>query len=353
MSVPGDVRDGYRTALGFLGPFTLTHLGVRLLTAAVVVPATGLVLAAALAVSGQSAITDQDIARFVMTPAGFAFALVLIALSIMAAILDVAAMTATLRRHERRAIGAFLSGLGLLVSRFTFLFRFGLTLVLRVFVIAAPFLLTGVAVAWLALGRYDINYYLTHRPPAFLAAAGIGALLVAGLAAILVRRLAGWAIALHLVVLAGQSPRQAFAESARKLHGRRTGVVARIVLWLLVRIGLATVVTLVAGLLIAGAHYLFGPDLRLIALSTIAVFVLWWLANAVLAALANGALAVLLDGLYREVAGDASTAALPVAAPGSRDGRRARLVVIGAAAAVLVGSALGGGLVGRVVAVSP
>jgi glycerophosphoryl diester phosphodiesterase len=350
VSAFGDVRTGYGIALGFLGPFALTHLGVRLLTAAIVVPATGLVLAAALAASGESAITDHDIARFLLTPAGFAGALALLVLSIMAAILDVAAMTVTLRRREHRAIGALLAGLGLLVSRFPGLFRFGLHLVLRVLGIAAPFLVAGAAVAWLALGRYDINYYLTYRPPAFLAAAGIGIVLLAGLVTILLTRLSGWAIALHLVLLDGLSPARAFAESADRLHGRRTGVVARVGFWLIVRIWFTALVATVAGLLIAGAQRLFGPDLRLIALSTIAIVALWWLAAAVIAALANGALAVLLDRLYREVAGGASAVELPVAAPGTREGRRARLVVLAAAAAVLGGGALGGGLFDRVAA---
>ncbi|NDY94436.1 hypothetical protein [Wenzhouxiangella limi] len=62
MSVLREVLASYRAALGFLGAFTLIHLAVRLLVAAVIVPLAGLGLAAALAASGQDAVTDQDIA---------------------------------------------------------------------------------------------------------------------------------------------------------------------------------------------------------------------------------------------------------------------------------------------------
>ena len=70
MRVLQDVFASYRASLQFLAPFTLIHLSVRLLAAAVFVPVSGLVLAAALAASGQNVITDQEIARFLLTPAG-------------------------------------------------------------------------------------------------------------------------------------------------------------------------------------------------------------------------------------------------------------------------------------------
>lgn len=349
MGVLSEVRASFRTSLSYLWPFLLTHLGVRLLSAAVVVPLAALILAGAIAASGESALTDQDIARFLLTPAGFAGALAFVALSIVASVLDVAAMTATLRRGDRRTLPALLAGLGLFVNRFAALSSFGFNLVLRVLVIAAPFLPVGAGVAWLTLGAHDINYYLTYRPPAFLAAAGIGAVLLAGLAAILVTRLSGWAIALHLVLLGGVPPRHAFAASADRLHGRRVGVVARIVVWALIRAGMGALLASLAGLVIAGVQSFLGPSLRLVALATIVLLLLWSLANALVAALANGALAVLLDRLYREVAGDAADTVLPAAAPPDALGRRRlRLLAIGAAAALVAGLTLGGSLVERV-----
>ncbi|SIO33846.1 glycerophosphoryl diester phosphodiesterase [Rhodovulum sp. ES.010] len=343
-----DVAAGYRAALEFLGPFLLVHLATRLVVAALVVPLSGLLLAATLAASGQSAVTDQDIARFLLTPAGFVGALALVSLSVMAAILDVAVMTDALRRDNRRPFRALLSGLAFVFGRVAGLFAFGIRLVLRLLLLAAPFLAVGAAIAWLLLGRYDINYYLTYTPPAFLVAAGLGGLLVAAFAVLLVARLSAWAIALHLLLLARMPARRTFADSAAKLRGRRLGVVARVVLWALLRSLLAALVAGAAGLLIAGAQDLAGANLRLVVLSTAALLLAWALANAVVSALANGALAALLDGLYRDVTGPSPARPAPAARPETR-AYVPGLVLLGGAAAVLAaGFSLGLGLSDRV-----
>jgi glycerophosphoryl diester phosphodiesterase len=103
MKILHDVLASYRVSLQVLVSFTLIHLGVRLLAAAVIVPVSGVILASALAASGQNVVTDQEIARFLLTPAGFAGALALISLSIVASVLDVAVMTHALGRQERSA----------------------------------------------------------------------------------------------------------------------------------------------------------------------------------------------------------------------------------------------------------
>nr|WP_290442967.1 glycerophosphodiester phosphodiesterase [Rhodovulum tesquicola] len=304
-------------------------------------------LAAALATSGQGAVTDQDIARFLLTPAGLAGGLALVGLSIVAGDLDIAMMTETLRRGERRGVRAVLAGLALVVGRFARLFAFALRLVLRILLIAAPFLAVGGVVAWLALGRYDINYYLTYRPPAFMAAVGIGAVLAVGLAGVLVARLSGWAISLHLILFGGLGPRQSFAESAERLRGRRPGVVGRIVLWAALRSLLAALVAGAVGLLIGGMQDLFGANLRLVVIVTLVLLLLWGLANAVVSALANGALAAPLDRLYRDATGHAPEPAAPVAAPARRI-LALPVLLGGAALLVVVGLAFGGAVLERV-----
>ncbi|TVP81638.1 glycerophosphodiester phosphodiesterase family protein [Thioalkalivibrio sp.] len=349
MKVLQDVFASYRASLQFLAPFTLIHLSIRLLAAAVIVPVSGLVLAAALAASGQNVVTDQDIAWFLLTPVGFAGALALISLSIVASVLDVAVMTDTLRRQEHRVPRALLSGLGLFLGRFAGLFAFALQLVLRVLLIAAPFLLVGAAIAWLALGRYDINYYLTYRPPAFLAAAGIGAVLLAGLAVVLVARLSSWAIALHLFLFGRVPPRRSFAESARRLQGQRMQVVWRIVVWALLRSLLFALVASIAALLVSGAQQLFGANLRVLAFSIVALLLLWGLANAVVSAFANGALASLLERLYREATGDVPESTRVVAGRPLAVGALPVLLLLGGAAVALGGGLyLGGSLAERV-----
>jgi glycerophosphoryl diester phosphodiesterase len=298
------VSAAYHAAWTYLAPFTAIHLALRLLAAALLVPLSGLVLAAALYAAGESAVTDQDIAGFLLTPVGFVGGLTIAAFAIITAVLDLAVMTDTLRRTEHHPARALVAGLTLLLVRFGALLSFAIQLTLRVLLIAAPFIAIAGAVAWVTLGDYDINYYLTHRPPEFLLAAGIIGALALGLLITLVTQLARWAVALHFLLFQGHRPRRAFHESAAGLHDRRLTVVGRILLWALARILAAALIASVGGLLVAAAAALFDANLRLVALATVVLLLLWWLADAVLAALANGALAALLDRIYQDVSAD-------------------------------------------------
>lgn len=343
MSPFREVAAAYRIAWSYLAPFTAIHLALRLLAAAVITPLLGLVLAGVLATSGEAVLTDQDIAGFLLTPGGFVGALVVVSLSIVASVLEVAVMTNTLRQHQRNAIDALIEGLSLILARFTALFRFAVLLVLRLSLIAVPLLLLAALVAWAALGEYDINYYLSTRPPAFLAAAAsIGALLLL-LSILLVWQLSSWAVALHFLLFRQVAPRRCFALSAAELQDDRLEVIRRLLAWLLVRILLAALVAAIAGLLIGQLQALLGSDLRLIALYTLGLLLVWLFTDAVLAALANGALAALLDRLYRNATGHQPLAVQLLAAETGTRRLAWGAILLPAALLVIVGAAYAGG----------
>ena len=338
-----EINSAYRTAWGFLVPFTLVHMALRLLAAAVILPASGLVLAAALSIAGQAAVTDQDIARFLLTPAGFIGALAMVGLTIIASVLDLAVMTNTLRRGERRASAALISGVSLVMARFTALFRLGIRLTLRLLLLAAPFLLAAASAAWVLLSNYDINYYLTYRPPEFLIAGALIGFLALALTALIVGQLARWALALHFLLFQQASPKAALARSAAALRDQQLAVISRLLAWALIRIGLATLVGTLGGLLIGGAQEAFELHLRLIVVSTLTILAAWWLADAMVSALANGALAALLDGLYQRLAREPTCGSAPIDSESSQ-GRTLAIPLLLAIAATLI---LGGvGLVG-------
>jgi len=336
MTLLREIKAAYQVAWSYAAPFALVHLALRLLSAAVIVPASGLVLAAALAFEGQTAITDQDIALFLLTPAGFAGALAIVGLSIITSVLDLTVMTSTLRRGEHRAVAALISGLSLVLARFPALFSLGVRLALRVLLLAAPFGLAAAGIAWVTLRDYDINYYLTYQPPDFLIAVSLIGLLALALAAVLLTQLARWAVALHFLLFQRAEPKRAFALSAAGLREQQWGVIGRLLAWVLVRILLATLVASTGGLLIAGTQELFELQLRIIVASTLIILAVWWLVGAVVSALANGALAVVLDGLYQRVGGEPADAAEPDAKP-SRLGRKALLLVFVIAAGLVLG----------------
>lgn len=69
--------------------------------------------------------------------------------------------------------------------------RFSLGLLLRVLGIVLPFILAMAVVAYWLLRDYDINYYLTNRPPQALLAATLIAALAMPMCLILLSRLTG------------------------------------------------------------------------------------------------------------------------------------------------------------------
>ena len=223
------VSDHFRVAFAYLMPFTATHLTVRLVTSALFVPLIGLLLGAVVGFSGRSAVTDQDIARLLLTPTGACIALAAISIGIAAAVLDVAVMMHILVTRETRVLPAVLRGLAFVVPRLRRVLRFSLGLLLRVFGIALPFILAMAAIAYWLLRDYDINYYLTNRPPQALFAATLIAALGILMCLILLSRLTSWAIALQLVVGRGTQPTTAFQESAALLAGRKADLFWQVV----------------------------------------------------------------------------------------------------------------------------
>lgn len=303
MSILAEVIRCFDRARGFLLPFLATHLALRLVVTALVLPLAGMLFGLAIATSDQSALTDQDIARFLLTPVGALGALGVASLLLAASVLDVAVMTVTLRSGTRSPLAALRVGAGAIAPRFPRVLRFAAALILRLLAVVLPFAAAAGAVAWLLLTRHDINYYLTWRPPeALLAAALIAAILLA-LAAVLVPRLAGWTIALPLLLFKRLSPGAAFAESTSLMRGRRARVMGMILIWAALRAGLAAAVAFGLGLAVTALPVVTGGNLRLTAAASLLLLALWGLANATVAAWAHGALAVLTSGLFAEATG--------------------------------------------------
>lgn len=300
-----DVLSSFRTAWRFRWPFLVAHLLVRLFVLAIITPLASLLLSFAIATSGQSALTDQDIAHFLLSPTGLIAALVTLCLLIAGAVLDVALMTSILRVNQKTATEVFGHGLRFVMSHFVSLLDFSLRLIIRILLIAAPFLIGAAIVVRLSLTQYDINYYLTYRPPGFVIAASIIAIIALALVIVLIRQLSSWAVALHLVLFEKQPSSKPFGDSKQRLSGHKAQLVTTLVIWVVARAMLGLAVAAIAGALFNLMPGLFGTNLRGIATTTIVVLLLWAVASAIVTALSNGALADLLYRLYIRVSPDA------------------------------------------------
>ncbi|MDJ0993145.1 MAG: glycerophosphodiester phosphodiesterase family protein [Dinoroseobacter sp.] len=285
----------YREATAIWTPLFVVHIFIRLLISALLVPVIATILTVSLSMSGQSALTDQDIAWFLLSPAGAVAGLAVVSLLIVAAVLDLAVMTALLHHGLSRPGKALQAAARVSLNALVPLTRFALALLIRVLLLAAPFLVAAGLIAAMLLREFDINYYLTARPPSFTAAIVIIGALVAVLGGLLIHRLSGWAIALHLTLFEGSSARASFIESRERMEGHRKRLIFQLMVWLGIRIALASVLGIVAGFLLGNTPNLWGENLRLLTGSIILISVLWSIANSALSALANGVLADILN----------------------------------------------------------
>jgi glycerophosphoryl diester phosphodiesterase len=172
--------------------------------------------------TGTTAITDADIALFFFTTRTGTIALLLVgALAAGVTALEQACLMtvvlAAMRGQRLRVRDAFAHG----GARAFAIVRLGVHIVVRLLAIAAPFAAALGATYWGLLRAHDINYYLADRPPSAWAAAAIVVVTAALLAIVLASKALSWMLTLPLVVFENVLPVRAFAESARRMDGRR------------------------------------------------------------------------------------------------------------------------------------
>jgi glycerophosphoryl diester phosphodiesterase len=290
-----DVAECYNRAFRHWFSFLVAHLFIRLVVASLMVPLIGFLLALTLFFSDQSALTDQDIARFLLTPAGAIGALAILSLLLIALVLDVLVATAVLRQPLRGAVNTLMLAAHFTLRSVPRLLPFVARLLIRILLIVLPFLAVAGAIAYVFLTEHDINYYLTARPADFLVAVGLIGLVLLCLLVVLLMRLSGWAIAMHLVVFDTLPAFRAFRESEARMAGHRRTLSLRLVIWLAIRTIAGVAAGALAALAVAAISDWQADSLRLLAAAMVVSGLLYAVANALVSALSNAALADLLN----------------------------------------------------------
>ncbi|MGP0064012.1 MAG: glycerophosphodiester phosphodiesterase [Isosphaeraceae bacterium] len=191
----------------------------------------GWIVAPLIARTGRTAVTNTEIARFLLSPTGLLY-LVLIALSLMVATMiehvGVIAIAAAQLRGRGFTISGTLADLGAVFFR---LLTFGLRSLLTLAFLCAPFVVLG-GLAYLALlSRQDINYYLADRPPQWYAALGIGGILLAALVALQARSYVGLIFVMPILLFGEHRGRAAIDESRALAAGARLRIGAILLGW--------------------------------------------------------------------------------------------------------------------------
>ena len=223
----GAWADGKRTWQQLL----ITDIAYKLLAFALLTPLFGIAVRAGISLSGSSVLADQEIAYFFLRPIGMGVMIGMIALSLSILALQQACLMAIGVGAVENTVVTVVGALRFVLGRFRQVISLAIRLVARCLLYAAPFSVGLALIYFSLLGDYDINFYLTERPPVFNLALGLAAVLVAGLAWVLIPRLIGWGLALPLVLFEGIPANQALAESTGRVAGHRPAFARVLIQW--------------------------------------------------------------------------------------------------------------------------
>ncbi len=279
---------------GSILPILIVHLVFTALGFAIFTPLLGALSRLLLALSSKEVLADADIIFFLLSPYGLTALVLFAAVLITIVVFEQAAMMLTYIAAKNDIREDIIRVLGYTAGRALIIFRFSVLLIIRLLIIILPFLAAGAVVAWLALTKYDINYYLAHKPPVFyLAALLIGAILLL-MAFILIRKLLSWSLTLPLILFGDTIPRQSFAHSAAIVRDHKKLVALMLVGWGVSILILSIVVFGLIQLLTNNIVPLFYGRMTLLLLIIGFLIALLAVANFFITALASGSFAGLL-----------------------------------------------------------
>jgi glycerophosphoryl diester phosphodiesterase len=342
MSTREIVADSVRDFLRLWKTLVRTDIVYKIVSFALLTPAAVLLLRWAMSRSGARVVADTEIATFLLTtPIGLLTLIVAGAITTGITALELSCLmgigVAAAKGRHLTVRGALAFG----ASRTAHVLALAAHMVIRVLAALVPFLLiAGLAYLWL-LRRYDINYYLAERPPAFWGAAAIAAVIVATLAALVVRTITRWALALPLVLFEDVLPRQALGESGRRSAGDRPIIGIVLAAWAIVASVLLTAVTMLPDAIGRGLAPNFAGSLAMLLTFIMALALVWGVLGLAAAVFNASMFALVVVRLYLRV-GEPKASRIPGAGAleGSRAPRRLPAFArIGIAAIVLLGGA--------------
>ena len=291
---------------------TLVAVVYEILAFILLTPLVGLQFRIGLAASGNVVLTDQDILFFFLGPAGWIFLITAGALWLGIVALRHSAIMAILAATPHQQMGLtdalqFARKNALRVVRLT------ARVIGLLLLTTAPFLMVAAAVYQALLTEYDINYYLKETPPVFLLAVGIGGLIAVTLAAIILRLIIDWSLALPLVLFEQIRPRDVLTASRMRVAGHRRQILLWALTWILGTTALSTVATTVLVWLGRFVVPRAVGSLELLSLAIGVILLLWFTVLLAVSLFSTTILSVILFNIYRRLGGLSTSAPLAVA----------------------------------------
>ena len=342
-----DLRDALADFRRTWPQLLLTDLLARTLAVVVVTPLVGLLLKVFLMRTDDGVLADTDIAAFALHPIGLAAIVIVGAVSLGVWFAEQGVlMTIGFGAVEDRQV-TWLDGVRHVFRHGAQLVRLAGKIIVRLLIVATPFLAGVGGVYLLLLGKYDINFYLADKPPEFLWAVGLAGLLLAGLGIIVLKKIANWILTIPLVLFESNKGTQARRESRRTTAAHGWKIALWLAVWLVSIALLSWLVTFFIGpvgdLLVPDV----GASLLLMAIGLAVTLLVSVAVNLTVSIISMTLLPLFVVRLYRSIGGPGRL--VPAIADRGTLGDRTTLTIpgkkfvwAGAAALIVVG---GGGYI--------
>jgi glycerophosphoryl diester phosphodiesterase len=325
-----DFRAHWRAPFAF-------HLVMQLLGVALFTPIVSWVGRRLVLASGEPVISNFDIARFVLSPSGVAFVLVIAALSVALLLAEFAGHSWIAGHAIARRRATLASTVATVMRALPRLIVLSTRVFVRLALFTLPFLAVLGVIWFTTLAGHDINYYLAERPPEWR----LATLIVAALGAVYVLlagwQLARWLFAVPILMFRAVSPARALEESAVLTRERLQQIVPPLVLWWVLLTAVAIAITW-AGRFVSDA----GLDWAGIDVRRVLPLVTVYLTMSAIGAFLYGALwfaghQFLVTRMFAERA-DVTTLEAPVGQPidEARSRRIARPILVALAALLVI-----------------
>lgn len=340
----GIVRGAVRDVRASWRVLVQTDLVYKLISFALLTPATLLLLRWAMSRTGTLVVADTEIATFFLTTRQGILALLIVgAILVAITALEMTCLMATGLAAESGRRMTVKHALAFAASRAVPVLRLAANIVARLLVMLVPFAAAVGGVYFALLRDHDINFYLSQRPPEFLIAVAIAAVIVAALVVVLLSALARWAMALPLVLFEGVSPRHALAESGARSTGHRAMIVGVLAIWAVLASMLLAISTWIPDTLGRALAPEFSGSIGALLAFITALVLVWAVFNLVTAVVNVSVLSLALLRVYRAV-GDRRAARQELAANDWGEQRRlpraAQVAIVVVAILATIGAVL-------------
>jgi glycerophosphoryl diester phosphodiesterase len=324
-------------------PLVLTDLAFKVIAFVVLTPLVGGLFRFFVSISGRQVLADEDILFYFLGPVGWLTLITVGATWLAIVALEQTALLAILSRREHGEVAKVSDGLAFAWRNATGVLKVTSRMVVWTLVVAVPFLAAGGAIYLKLLTEFDINFYLTTKPPEFWTAViSIGSILTV-MAVVLVWLFSGWLLALPILLFENVAPAVVLKTSRARGAGHRTAVALWIFGWAAMNVLISAVATGIVGLVGRTIVPTATGSIKLLVIAVGSVMIVWGATALVTALVGATTFSVMLANLYRELSdreklGTAADAGLAIRLPLALT---RKTLIVGGVIAVLVAALVG------------